>query len=101
MHYPKNIHLVMDKLRLRLGHHQVEQRGLVVRQKLIAMRVIKELQSVFGERLTCPIEDLNRFATSRFVKGIFMRNPGAADIFLSQDLYLASNSFDIITAPLI
>src|SRR6266481_3742936 len=101
MHYPKNIHLVMDKLRFRLGHHQVEQRTLAVRHKLIAMRVIKELQSVFGERFTSPIEDLDRFATGRFVKGIFMGNPGAADILLSQDLCLSSNSFDIVTASLI
>jgi len=63
--------------------------------------VIKELQSVFGERLTSSVEDLDRFATGRFVKGILVRNPGAADILLSQDLCLASNSFDIVTAPLI
>src|SRR6266850_2839132 len=100
MHYPKNVHLVMDKLRLRLGHHQVEERALAVRQKLVAMRVIKELQPVFGELLTSPVEDLDRFATGRFVKGIFMWNPGAAYVLLSQDLCLASNSFDIVTAPL-
>src|ERR1700682_3111585 len=82
MHYPKNVHLVMDKLRFRLGHHQVEERALAVRQKLIAVRVVKELQPVFGQRLTSAIEDHDSFATGLFVKGIFVRNPGAADILL-------------------
>src|SRR6267378_418217 len=83
MHYPKDVHLEVDKLRLCLGHHQVEQRAIAVWQELISVRVIKELQPMFGERFTSAIENHDSFATGLFIKGIFMRNPGAAGILQS------------------
>jgi hypothetical protein len=56
---------------------------------------------MFGECLTSAIKNVNSFATGFFVKGILMRNPGAAGILEPEDLRIPCNTLDIVATPLI
>ena len=96
MNNPKNVHLVTNPLRLRLGHHQVEQCALAVRLKLVAVRVVEEFQSMFGERGTGTIEDRGRLATGLFVERVLVRNPGAAGVLQAERLRLARYVFEVV-----
>src|ERR1700752_2565460 len=98
MDNPIDVHLDAHILSFCLSHHQVKQRSVAVRQKLITVCVIEKLDPMFRKRFTSAIEDCRRFAGSFFVKRIVVWNPRATAILDPKQLCLTGDLIKVIAA---
>ena len=96
MDNPEDIHFVADKVGLGFRHQQIKQRAMAIRLKFISVRVVEELQTVFGQRLADAIEDRDGFATGLFIERVGVRNPGATGVLQAEPLRVARDPLDVV-----
>ena len=72
-----------------------------MRLKLITVRVVKELDTRFGERFTRSIEHSDGLPAFLLVEVPFMSNPGAAGILKPERLCIAGHALNIVAVALV